>query len=111
MSRLIDADSLVRNIKKCEKYIGKYEKDIPYDEDIYVSIMMTIEDEPTVDAVPVKKGEWLPMYCSSVFGGSASAWGSSIAGYMCSECDEEIGTNDDYDYCPYCGSRNVKKDD
>ena len=59
----------------------------------------------------IKEGEWLPMYCSSVFGGNASAWGSSIAGYMCSECDEEISLDDDYAYCPYCGSRNVKKDD
>ena len=57
--QLIDKDSLVRNIKKWEKYIGNYEKEIPYDEDIYVSTMMTIEDEPTVDAVPVRHGHYV----------------------------------------------------
>ena len=77
MSRLIDADSLVRNIKKWEKYIGKYEKDIPYDEDIYVSIMMTIEDEPTVDAVPIRHGRWK-------YDENGMDW--NIPAWVCSEC-------------------------
>lgn len=97
MPRLIDADALIKDIETYNVSDGYFQH--------------WIELQPTVEAVPVKKGEWLPMYCSAVFGGSASAWGSSIAGYMCSECDEEISIDDDYDYCPYCSSRNVKKDD
>lgn len=100
MTRLIDADALLDDVRAhCESYFA----------DDFAREW--VDKQPTVDAVPVKNGEWLSMYCSSVFGGSASAWGSSIAGYMCSECDGEIGIDDDYDYCPYCGSRNVKKDD
>ncbi len=96
--RLIDADSLVRNIKKWEKYIGNYEKEIPYNEDIYVSIMMTIEDEPTVDAVPVKHGSWV---------GNERHTSCSICGQTYCVPDGQEGCLDMtfYKYCPNCGSR------
>ena len=101
--RLIDADKLKEY--KYDEYANNYRVG-------WNNALDEVEkNEPTVETVPIKNGEWLPMYCSSVFGGSASAWGSSIAGYMCSECDEGISIDDDYAYCPYCGSRNVKKDD
>lgn len=104
--RIIDADSLVRNIKKWEKYIGKYEKYIPYDEDIYVSTMLTIEDEPTVDAVPVRHGKWI------IRDNPGTGW------YIvtCSECGEDVtslipmigffpNAKAMWDYCPNCGAR------
>lgn len=100
--RLIDADSLVRNIKKWEKYIGNYEKEIPYNEDIYVSIMMTIEDEPTVDAVPIKHGHYV---------GEADGYANGELVYdtwKCSECGcvfEDEYEKPTYNYCPNCGAR------
>ena len=99
--RLIDADSLVRNIKKWEKYIGNYEKEIPYNEDIYVSIMMTIEDEPTVDAVPVRHGHYV---------GEADGYANGELVYdvwKCSECGcvfEDDYEKPTYNYCPNCGA-------
>lgn len=91
--RIIDADSLVRNIKKWEKYIGNYEKEIPYNEDIYVSIMMTIEDEPTVDAVPVircKDCKFLTsnMKCSEHYDDWGSLLDTSLDNY-CSDAERK----------------------
>lgn len=91
--RIIDADSLVRNIKKWEKYIGKYEKYIPYDEDIYVSTMLTIEDEPTVDAVPVRHGRWIKYT------------GMGKVQWMCSECGAEEKNPKVANWCYHCGAR------
>ena len=51
-----------------------------------------------------KSGEWVPISCASVYGGSTAMWGSSIAGYMCSECYEEVESDTNYQYCPYCGA-------
>lgn len=55
MTRLIDADALEKAInewmpKDQETWM---ESDIPPIENLVVSIMMTIEEQPTVDAVPV----------------------------------------------------------
>ena len=52
-----------------------------------------------------KKGEWIPISCAVVFGGSEAQWGSQIAGYMCSECKEEVDSGTNYQYCPYCGAK------
>ena len=101
MSRLIDADSLVRNIKKWEKYIGNYEKEIPYNEDIYVSIMMTIEDEPTVDAVPVIRcrdcKHWLTVFdkdiAESGFCNKYSQLETTKADDYCSRAEGEKNEN------------------
>ena len=95
--RIIDADSLVRNIKKWEKYIGNYEKEIPYNEDIYVSTMLTIEDEPTVDAVPIKHGRWV---------GNERHTSCSICGQTYCVPDGQDGHLDMtfYKYCPNCGA-------
>lgn len=54
--RLIDADALKDNMSKWLKEADKYPSDIPPMEDIIVSTIMTIEEEPTVDAIPV---EWI----------------------------------------------------
>ena len=59
MTRLIYADALEKAIyewmpKDQETWM---ESDIPPVEDLVVSIMMTIEEQPTVDAVP----HWIPV--------------------------------------------------
>lgn len=59
------------------------------------SVLRTIDEQPTVDAVPVAYGEWIPN--ESTF-------------YVCSVCDSEAYWDTDYgqqlfDYCPYCGAK------
>lgn len=87
MTRYIDADALATAIyewmpKDQETWM---ESDIPPIEDLVVSIMMTIQEQPTIDAVPVKHGKWM--------------------GTVCSACGESTSFYYDCDYCPHCGAR------
>lgn len=62
--RIIDADSLKRNLSKWMKQVDPtHPSEIPPIEDIIVSTIMTIEEEPTVEAIPVA---WLTKrYCAA----------------------------------------------
>ena len=52
--RLIDAESLKENLSKWLKQVDPtHPSDIPPMDDIIVSTIMTIEEEPTVDAIPI----------------------------------------------------------
>jgi len=99
MTKLIDADALEKAIyewmpKDQETWM---ESDIPPIENLVVSIMMTIEEQPTVDAVPVKHGKWI---YSSMYSGVCE----------CSECRhiyrvEQLESFDkSFKYCPNCGA-------
>lgn len=52
--RLIDAESLKENLSKWLKQVDPtHPSDIPPMDDIIVSTIITIEEEPTVDAIPI----------------------------------------------------------
>lgn len=79
--RLIDADA----------YLGKV---CTYNETGCGSCKLQTKcpvDETTVDAVPVKHGQWLLNKYNGI-----SIW-------HCSEC--RMTGNERYDYCPNCGAR------
>lgn len=60
VGRLIDADSLKKNLSKwMEQVDPTHPSEIPPLDDMIVSTMMTVEEEPTVDAIPV---EWIKNY-------------------------------------------------
>lgn len=48
-----------------------------------------IEEAPAVDAVPVRRGRWIDMGDATV---------------VCSECNNQIIGEPDYDFCPNCGA-------
>lgn len=64
-----------------------------------------VEEQPTVDAVKVRHGKWIPLNPNS------------DVRFYCSECETEISTSWDYDeadmwaHCPRCGARMDGKDD
>lgn len=58
-----------------------------------------ILEAPTVDAVPVRHGKWMPREEGCVY----PFWER----YTCSVCGKHA---DDTDYCPHCGARMVKDD-
>lgn len=62
--KLIDADSLKRNLSKWLKQVDPtHPSEIPPMEDIIVSTIMTVEEEPTVEAIPI---DWLTKrYCAA----------------------------------------------
>lgn len=95
--RLIDADALEKAIyewmpKDQETWM---ESDIPPIENLIVSIMMTIEEQPTVDAVPVRPAKWLK--------GNMPTYG----GYKCSICGNNSISK--FSYCPNCGAHMKEK--
>ena len=77
--RLIDADALIEEILSWTMY-DEVDKD---------SIVRTIEDQPTVDAVEVVHGQWIEGLDGSC---------------MCSRCSRVIRYEIGY-YCPNCGAK------
>lgn len=81
--RLIDADSI--------PWLVEGVGEIP------VITKEEIDQMPTVDAVPVKHGKWMPREEGCVY----PFWER----YTCSVCGKHA---DDTDYCPICGARMVE---
>lgn len=88
--RPIDADALFKRIISAFAYL-------PAD---IQEILEMIEDAPTIEAEPVRRGKWLE--CED-------GWGDTH--YQCSECGKEwyleAGTpkENGMNYCPNCGAR------
>ena len=87
--RLIDADALKEYFKTIRKYhVGKYSEWYLAD---------VLEQQPTVDAVPVRHGKWTRHTL-----GSTGGYGTTVM-HQCSEC--ESMTISRFRYCPTCGAR------
>ena len=84
--RLIDADILLG-------YVNKYDRGQP----IGKALRAMLEKSPTVDAMPVKRGEWRKTYLDH------EAFGERPSIFYCSACCacSNVKTN----YCPHCGAR------
>ena len=97
MSRYIDADALVID------YYDDYEtKD---DEYTYAYVSKSqIDNAPTIDAVEVVHGEWIP--------NPKIGWGET---WVCSICGERTTSSvmgkPRYRYCPWCGAKMKGADD
>ena len=88
--RLIDADKL-------PKYTG-YALSAS-------DVAIAVENAPTVDAVPVVRGEWIPFEGET----GVEAFGYkeyTTLGFRCSVCHAHIDVSEQYfRYCPMCGSK------
>lgn len=62
-------------------------------------VRMTIRRMPTVDAVPVRHGRWIPKFNGAFKGGAY--W------FECSNCRRTVpgGLQSGYNFCPECGER------
>lgn len=87
MSRLINDDELKKSIHE-KTLFSKWQK---------VLIETVIDDQPTVDAVPVVHGRWI----------DEGQYGDNFPhhAWRCSECGEHVIEIDTswYKYCPNCG--------
>ena len=100
--RLIDADALMADLEKWLKQIDPThppeDNAIPPMEDIIVSTLMTIEEQPTIEPQRMR-GRWETI----------EGWDGDEV-YRCSECGEEFvlidGTpkENGYHFCPNCGA-------
>lgn len=106
--RLIDADALEKAIYKwMPKYEGTWMDGwISPIENLMILIMMTIQEQPTVDAEPVRHGKWI------IRDNPGTGWYR----ITCSECGEDVTSNAPcigffpnakvtWDYCPECGAK------
>lgn len=88
----VDSDLISRSA-----LLGKKTRMTEYDESgcgvhVYVVRVDDIEDVPSVDAEPVRRGEWTEPYKGDI-------WDF----YICSRC--KYGSDNKYRYCPECGAR------
>ena len=90
--RLIDADVLIEEFKKWLPKEGSewLQCDIHPLENLSVSAILTIEEQPTVEAKEVVHGEWIDEF------------GKFLLLYKCSKCSSDYpwATN----FCPNCGA-------
>ena len=96
--RLIDADALAMAIVDAGQASKRY-KIGDFWELRYTEIKEVMDEQPTVDAVPVRHGKWI-------------VWDEVIAGiyHTVSECSECGFTTDkmfreEMPHCPNCGAR------
>lgn len=88
--RLIDADVLKEKVLEWmpNDPCGIEEKEFSFETDIVASLMMEIEDAPTIEPEP-KTGEWINID-TKLFRVQCSA---------CREWSDVVGN-----YCPWCGA-------
>ena len=80
-----------------------------------VDVYRIITDQPIVETHAVRQGYWIQVSSYEAYGGSAEAWGDSIAFYYCSECKEqayadECGNDILSKFCPHCGAQMFKEE-
>lgn len=101
--RLIDADKMIAEY--CEQQCGctRQECTLTYEYDgceacVYVR---EIEDEPTVDAEPVRHGRW-----ERIMEFNCNPYESEIEEKcsICGRCVQRYGTQPQDNYCPNCGA-------
>ena len=93
MTRLIDADALIQIFEADEKALADREFQLAA-----IGAANTVRKMPTVDAVPVRHGQWMSREEGAVY----PFWER----YTCSVCGKHA---DDTDYCPHCGARMVEE--
>ena len=88
--RLIDADAMFDE-NHC---YTTFNKNLDYCDDN--DLGEWIDEQPTVDAEPVRHGEWIPVEMEMRFG--------TLKGVKCSLCGKEK-VRDGSNYCPNCGAK------
>ena len=100
MTRLIDADALAMAIVDAGQASKRY-KIGDFWELRYTEIKEVMDEQPTVDAVPVRHGKWIHEVRYTIDSLH------SYQQYRCSECGMTYITNTKY--CPNCGARMDKE--
>ena len=98
--KLIDADVLVERCKRISSIEwNKIASPISWAH-AYESFLIELEDEPTIEAEPVRHGEWIDTGIEEL--------DLIYSGYKCSYCGF-ILCGDHTKYCPGCGTKMDKK--
>lgn len=92
--RLIDADAL---IEKLSTFNDRVHGDTHFICGIE-SAKEIIQNEPTVDAEPVRHGKWIKADSQQYFR-------KHYPCFTCSECGYRKDSQKKWNYCPFCGAR------
>ena len=90
MARLIDADKLLKSIEDNSYPVSQKHNSVEKGMTI-AGIKQCIEEQPTVDAEPVRRGKWIE-----------KPYLIGISNF-CSVCSENFGSK--YKRCPNCGAK------
>ena len=95
MPRLIDADALKETVRAQDYILKDWLNTI--DKGMFtVGIMYAIDEQPTVDAEPVKRGMWTFIRLTDKdYGHKAKE---------CSSCGSTFFDTKQWNYCPNCGA-------
>lgn len=105
--RLIDVDEL-RNkfINWLPKDGEVWESKIHPVENISVSAVMEIDEAPTIEAVPVMHGEWIPYFEDVEIYNSGGFTQRKQTGWICGKCKSARSfVSSHKKYCSECGAR------
>lgn len=104
--RLIDADATVEKLKE---YVTEMENDIYYGSNLGIPedcICEAIEEVPTIEAEPVRHGQWeswVGSHWTRKYDDKGEPIYSNHSCYVCSECRRETVIHENY--CPRCGAK------
>ena len=117
-NRLIDANAvenkirqIIDEVQKMRYDRAKYKYAVNYIDEIYkldnwlgcyAEVLDVVEEAPTVEAVEVVHGRWIPLEYDGYADGNP-VWDL----WECSECQEEHSGDEDTltPYCPNCGAK------
>lgn len=96
--RLIDAERLkgvmIETLEKI-KQNPKMDNQEAHIISAFHTVGLMVDDAPTIDAVPVKNGEWV----------KKEVYGEAFYLKACSVCGFYHGLTVDYNFCPNCGAK------
>ena len=91
--RLIDADALEKFLKRLRRELPKESRDFFTRDEMILNFQQYVHMQPTIDAVPVVRGEWIEhedeMECPQ-------------CGYFWNYCDNDT---ERFNCCPNCGAK------
>ena len=96
MTRYIDADALLKELKKSCEYHAENSRELS----LLQRDIIIVQEQPTVDAVPVRHGKWIRK--------TDTRFGEMLNDILiCSECHIAFSTVTMIrrSYCPNCGAK------
>ncbi len=89
MARLIDVDTLLKELRKSCEYHAKNSRELS----LLQRDIIIVQEQPTIEAEPVRHGKWRFVNCATGLR------------CQCSECLHWVDAGTDKNYCPNCGAR------
>ena len=98
MAKYVDADDLLYSIDKRSELFNlqtnrQFRKG-------FKTVVSIIEEQPTADVEPVKRGKWMDKEEIP----AEDIDGVTLYDMVCGNCKRYVMSDDEYDFCPYCGA-------